>query len=192
MEDSGGLALRGLATVLFQDDCLDEPQGKDGQASLVHFIVRKQRRVVRSTFSDEFNGLVDSMESLLLLQVILHQVYCGTAGSPHQLVDKLEAGKLHPPLDLGVDATPAFHAVEAADVCDPAGSSLKLHFISVRDRMSQGMIRYLYWVDTRDMLADGFTKGAVDRALLENNSQMCKYECVNEPERHSKVKQEEG
>ena len=28
------------------------------------------------------------------------------------------------------------------------------------------MLKYLFWIDTRDMVSDGLTKGAVDRELL--------------------------
>ena len=42
-------------------------------------------------------------------------------GVPHQFVDKLEAGQLYPPLDLGVDAKAVFDAVKATDVCDAVG-----------------------------------------------------------------------
>ena len=59
------------------DDVLEFPHSKSGKANLLDFVTRKQRRVVRSTFSAELNGLVDSIESMLLLQATLHQVYCG-------------------------------------------------------------------------------------------------------------------
>ena len=123
MEDSSGLSLRGLATVLLQDELLNRSQRKDGNANLVDFIIHKERRVVRSTFSADLNGLVDSMESLLLIQVILYQVHCGTTESPHQLVDKFETGRRHTPLDLGVDAKVVYNAIKAVDVCDPAEPS---------------------------------------------------------------------
>ena len=35
---------------------------------------------------------------------VFETIDCGIAGSPHQFIDKLEVGKLRPPLDCGVDA----------------------------------------------------------------------------------------
>ena len=93
---------------------------------------------------------------------------------------------MYPPIDVCVDARAVFDALAASYVCDPQGSSLKLHLISVRDRLAQAIIRFLYWVDTRDMLADGLTKGGIDRTLLHNISQLCKYECKHEALRHPK------
>ena len=172
------------------DNCLDKPHAEDGVANLLDFTVRRQRGVVRSTFSAELNGLIDSIEAMLLLQCTLHQVFCGTDQSAQDMVDLLEHGQLYPPVDLCVDAKAVFDAISASDICDPAESSLKLHLISVRDRMSQGILRFLYWVDTRDMLADGLTKGGIDRALLDAICEHCKYECKHEPQRHTKCGQD--
>ena len=67
------------------------------------------------------------------------------------MIDLLERWLMYPPLDLRADAR-----------AEPAGSSLKLHLISVKDRMMHGLIRKLYWVDTRDMLVDGLIEGGID------------------------------
>lgn len=65
-----------------------------GEAISVDFTVQRQRRVVRSISGAELNGLVDSVEQLVPLQVALHQTYCG-ATSPEAMVDMLEDGRLH-------------------------------------------------------------------------------------------------
>ena len=103
---------------------------------------------------------------MLLLQAALHQIYCGTDQTPQQLIDLLENGGLYPPVDLCVGARAVYDAIAASDVCDPQESSLKLHLISVRDRMAAGIVRFLFWLDTRDMLADGLGKGAISRKPL--------------------------
>ena len=55
-----------------------------------------------------------------------------------------------------------------------------LHLISLRDRLIQGIIRRMLWVDTRDMLADGLTKGGIDRTLLHNVSNACAFKLTHE------------
>ena len=95
--------------------------------------------------------------------------------------------KFYPPIDYCVDAKAAFDAISASDACELAESSLKLHPISVRDRMTHGLTRRLYWVDARDMLADGLTKGGIDRELLHRCSNDCRYVAKREFEPHSKV-----
>lgn len=113
---------------------------------------------------------------MLLLQCALHQIHCGTARTPERMIDLLEVGCMHPPLDLCVDARAVYDAIRASDACEPAESSLKLHLISVWDRMTHGLIRKFWWVDTRDMLADGLTMGGIDRLLLHNVSNDCNVE----------------
>ena len=91
------------------------------------------------------------------------------------MIDLLESGKMYPPLDLCVDARAVYDAIAASDACELAECSLTFHLISVRDRMTHGLIPKLYWVDTRDVLADVLTKGGIDRLLLHSVSNICVY-----------------
>ena len=167
--EGSGLALRGLA-ILLCSDIADQLAvfiaGQAVEVNLLEWLVRRLRRVVRSTFAAELNALIDSIETLLLLQLAFHQVYCGTDETAEQLLQRLEAGGLYPPIDLLVDAKSVSDAVAAPDVCTPQESSLKLHLITIRDRLARGMLRSLSWTDTRDMVADALTKGGIDRTML--------------------------
>ena len=164
-EESSGLALRGLA-VLLVEASEGKLCGANGKCHLLDVLTRRIRRVVRSTFSAELNALVDALEGVLLLQVLLHQVFCGTDETAAEVCLRIEAGALYPPLDVAVDAMSVYEAIVAADCCEPAEASLKVHLLSVRERLMQGIIQKLHWCDTRDMLADGLTKGGVARDLL--------------------------
>ena len=148
-EEQIGLAPRGLAAVLceYEGDSA-KPHGDNGEVVLVDVIVRPQCRVVRSTFSAALNGCVDRAEQMLLLQCTLHQIYCGTAQSPERMIDLLDRRLIYPPVDICVDARAVYDAISASDACERAGSSLKLHRISVRDRTLHGLIRGFVWVDT--------------------------------------------
>ena len=66
-------------------------------------------------------------------------------------------------IDAVVDAKAVFDAIAGADACNPMECSLKLHLLSLRDKLAQGILKRLFWSDTRDMVADGMTKGAVER-----------------------------
>ena len=112
-----------------------------GKADLAEFTARPQRRVVISTFGAERNGLVDSIEQMLLLQTMLHQTYCGTSRIPEDIVDPLDNGGLYPKSDVAVDRRAAYDAIVAIDVCEPHGSRSKVPRISARDRLSHGIIR---------------------------------------------------
>ena len=72
-EEPPGLAFRGLAATLCEDEGdATKPHASGAKVNFVDFMVRRQRGVVRSTFSAEFNGLVDSAEQVLRLQCTLH------------------------------------------------------------------------------------------------------------------------
>ena len=102
----------------------------------------------------------------MLVQMALHQIYRGTDATAAELSRQLETGSLYPPIDAATDARSVFDAVMASDPADPQECSLKLHLLSLRDRLASGTVRRFFWCDTRDMLADGLTKGGVDRTLL--------------------------
>ena len=186
-EESTGLALRGLAAVLAEDDGKDKPSVINDLANFVDFTARRRRRAARSTFSSELNGLVDSVEQVLLRQCTLHQIYCGTSQTPEHIIDLLECGKLYLSVDCCVVARAVYDAISASDACGLVESSLKLHIISVRDRMACGLIRKFFWVETRDMLAHGLAKRGNDRALPHSCSNDCKYVSKHEPLVHLKI-----
>ena len=96
------------------------------------------------------------------------------------MIDLLERCLVRPPLDICVDARAAYDAIAATDVCETAGSSLKLHLISVRDRMTYRLIRKLFGIDTMDVLADGLTNGGIGRLLLRSVSNGCKCQATHD------------
>ena len=123
-EEPIDLALRGLALVLCEDrECGVTPHVGNGKANPIDFMKRRQRSVVRSTFSAELNGLVVITHHMLPLRCTLHPIYCGTARSPERMIDLLERCSMHPPLDLCAAARAVYDAIAATDVCEPAGST---------------------------------------------------------------------
>ena len=69
-------------------------------------------------------------------------------------------------IDLGLDAYSVYAAVTAFQVKAPAEKALLSHVQYMRELLDRGIVKYLVWFDTRDMTADGLTKGAVDREAL--------------------------
>ena len=165
-EESSGLALRGCVILLAEAN-KDELLSPKGNCHMLEYVCRRQRRVVRSTYSAELNGLIDSVEVTMLVQFLLHQLYYGTHQSSSQLARAQESGQLRPPVKAATDARAVFDSVAAPDICEPQESSLKLHLLSLRDKVFYRTIDSLFWADTRDMLADGLTKGSVNRLALQ-------------------------
>ena len=123
------ISLPGSVVILQEDtNGNDKPHNVGGLANVVDFIVRIQKRCLRSTSFAELNGLVDDIEQLLLLQIILHQIHCGTHQTPEDIIDLAECGGLYPQLDVAIDARAIFYVVAATDACDFSGMQLKNAF----------------------------------------------------------------
>ena len=58
-------------------------------------------------------------------------------------------------------------AISAEAVRAPAEKSLVGHLLWLREFADRGILTGAAWVDTRDMLSDGLTKGSVDRSLID-------------------------
>ena len=126
---------------------------------------RSQKHVTRSTFSSELFGACDTQDHGFLICTILHQVTCGS-------IDAIEAKRLREeggwanPMILVVDAYSVFSAVTANVLKVPADSSLLAHVQYLRELLERLILYALWWCDTRDMYADGCTKGQIERDKL--------------------------
>ncbi len=70
-----------------------------------------------------------------------------------------------PPM-LSTDAFSIFAAITATFIKTPAENALLMHVQFLHELLEHDVVFILVWVDTRDMLADGTTKGSVDRSDL--------------------------
>ena len=68
---------------------------------------------------------------------------------------------------LYLDAKSVYAAVTATFIKTPAEKSLLTHVQFLREILDRGTLSAILWIDTRDMIADGLTKGAVGRELLQ-------------------------
>ena len=129
---------------------------------IINFICRKQRHVTRSTFGAELFAACDAVDHCMLLATLLHQLRTGACdvAAARRL---REEGGWAVQIILAIDAYIVFAAVTAQMVKTPAEESLISHVQYLRELLDKGVIEYISWLDTRDMVADGLTKGAIDR-----------------------------
>ena len=134
-------------------------------AHLIDYASRKQRHVTRSTFAAELFAATDAFDQLWNVAVAWHEVKCGpqTATVIRQL---REQGGLDPQTAICVDALSVHAAVVAQHVKAPAESNLLGHVQFLCELLDTHVLTYFCWLDTRDMVSDGLTKGAIDRTCL--------------------------
>ena len=157
-EFASGLSMRGAIVAIAEDS-------HGGRLHPVEYYSRKQRRVCRSTFAAELNGAVDAFETARLISITWSSIYM--PGSTAEQIKTAEfAGKLPMPVDLYIDCYSILDSLKQEQVRTPAESTLILVLLSLKESLCSGMLRTLIWLDTRDQLADGLTKGAISRKAL--------------------------
>ena len=68
--------------------------------------------------------------------------------------------------DACVDAKAVYEGITAECPKTPSDKPLFLQALAMREYLEAGWVDRLWWIDTLAMLADGMTKGAVDREAL--------------------------
>ena len=132
---------------------------------IVDAICKAQRHVTRSTFSSELLSASDTVDHGMLLALSLHGFSAG-AQSAAEAKTLRETGGWNVKLSLYVDAMTVYAAVTATFVKIPAEKSLLSHIQYIRELLDTKVLEAMVWLDTRDMVADGLTKGSVDRDAL--------------------------
>ena len=86
-----------------------------------------------------------------------------TAKSIQEAEDK---GELLLPIEVCTDCRSIYDSLSATETKTPTESSLVLILNSVKQLMQAHVVKYLTWINTHDMIADGMTKGGVSRRAL--------------------------
>ena len=102
----------------------------------------------------------------MLLAQLLHEIERGSASAATARALR-ESGNWHAQVVVCVDAMSVYAAITATCIKIPAEKSLWTHVQYIRELLDKGILKFLVWLDTRDMHADGLTKGAVDRAAIQ-------------------------
>ena len=160
-EDVKGLAMRGA--IIGVSTMQEETPA--GLFHVLEFYARKQRRVTRSTFSAELNGLSDSYEFGKLISQTLAEILSPLPNAK-ELVRLEETGRLPLPLHCCIDARSVFDALVVEELKPPSEASLIMMLSGIKEGMRCHTLQRLFWVDTKDMLADGLNKGSVSRQEL--------------------------
>jgi hypothetical protein len=78
----------------------------------------------------------------------------------------LSTSKGFMPMALYIDAKSVYAAITATCIKSPTDKALLCHILHIRELLDHRVLSSLIWLDTRDLTADGLTKGAVPREAL--------------------------
>ena len=160
-----GLSVRGLVSMRMHSTGLKTPT--KAICHVLEFVSKAQRHVTRSTFSSELFAATDSVDMGLLTRLALHELQNGPM-SENLAKETLEGPrKSNIQLHVVLDAKSVTSAVVAPILKVPAEPALLVHVRWLRQLLLSQVLQGLHWTDTRSMIADGLTKGSIDRSALE-------------------------
>ena len=166
-ETAAGLSMRGA--VIGIAEAREDQHGKmtkfDGPVHIIEYFARKQRRVVRSTFSAELNACCDAYEIGRLVTLTYCSCYLpGRSAAQLQVLE--HNGKLPMHIVLIIDCMSILETLKQEVVKTPSEATLILLLLGLKEALLSHHLKAIAWVDTRDMLADALNKGAISRRAL--------------------------
>jgi hypothetical protein len=171
-EDVSGLAMRGDILALAGPPADAHNKNNSGEAApevvqlrILDWCARRQKRVVRSTFSAELNSMSDAVERSKLICLALTEIQFPQYG-PIELKQAIDEGNLPYQIHVYTDCRSIHDALFPDDLKVPSESGLIVLLLIIKALLETKVIERLYWCDTHDMLADGLNKGGVARHML--------------------------
>ena len=89
---------------------------------------------------------------------------------------KLVTTTIRQHIQIVMDAKNLLSALRVTNLKISAEKNFIVHLMWLKDKITSGVVRRLIWTDTRDMTADGHTKGSIKRTALHqlmNRRPMC-------------------
>ena len=161
VEDVKGYGMRGLCL-------LRRGIRRYGVEAVIHLldsICRSHKLTIRSSYGAEAlaaaHGVEDAFPTLVTIAELTHGVL-----SPLELKNCREKGGLRLKVILTTDAESVYKSLTSRDLKVPTEKTLLGHVSWIRELLQLELIDTVQWCDTRDMVADGHTKGSIERALL--------------------------
>jgi hypothetical protein len=161
--DTTGLVMRGCVVALREAGELRS--GMTCRIQVLDWYAKKHAHVVRSTYAAELHSLLDAINQGLVLSYSISELRRGVRNA-RELVEMLNKGEHVVPMTACIDARAVFDNIIADLVKTPYDKHLLVHALAVREFLRLRAVTSLYWIDTNDMLADGLTKGCIDRTAL--------------------------
>jgi hypothetical protein len=162
VEDVKGYGMRGL--------CLLRRGIGPDKKQIVHLlesICSEHSLTIRSSYGAELLAATHGVDDVYYILVTLVELRQGCFNTKELQAIK-EKGGLALKVTLTMDAESVYKSITSRDLKAPAEKTLLGHVWWLRDLIRIGIIHSVQWCDTRDMTADGHTKGCIDRAgLLE-------------------------
>ena len=161
VDDPKGYGMRGL--------CLlrrgTKIKTKEPAVHFLESICKSHRLTVRSSYAAETLAAAHGAEDVFPTLITLEEIKKGVL-RPAELKRLREEGGLSLKVTLTTDAESVFKSLTSRDLKVPTEKTLLGHISWIREMLQLRIIDKVQWCDTRDMVADGHTKGSIERRTL--------------------------
>ena len=171
-EELDGYALRGAAFLRHKRNFV-KPDGSPVVDEIKSHVLLAESRsietVCRSTYAAELLGATSTADTMIAMTITLFEMKFGVLGPEKLKLLREQGWGSEPPVttQLFIDARSVYESLNATNFKPPVEHSLAGHVLWLRELYERGLISNIFWTDTRDMYADGLTKGSVPRIGLE-------------------------
>ena len=148
---------------------------------VLEVVSKKQSRICRSTYAAELFSALDLTGLAMTINAALTEVLMGNM-SPTQLVELQDRGEHALKLWLILDAKSVVSGA-VSDEVKCTDQACLLHLLKLREFLNTSLSA-IVWTDTRDMLADGLTKGVICRDALRSLAETGRWDIAHEIEVH--------
>ena len=140
---------------------------KDGefQLQVLEYTSSRQNHVCRGNWNAELHNLCDMIDMGLILSAFFEDLKFGKIGA-----EEMRRRKVNGSFAMGLHGFTGsfsiFSYLKASHLKFPAEKATYIHLAYLKELLDIGALKSLTWIDTRDMVADGLTKGLADRSPL--------------------------
>jgi len=169
--DPDALALRGYFIFL-----AFHPEGKiGGHLQLIDFISRRLQVIARSAFAAELRNLYEAVQEAINMAVWFHDIYRGPL-TAQQCVATRDNATHFLNITACVDNFGLYSAITKDEPSPGSDASMLYHVKATRELLDKRSLHTIAWIDNRDMLADGLTKGKPPRDAINTALSTCHWE----------------
>ena len=170
-DETDCIVLRGWLTLLTCDRT-EAQQKKDfpgGAIQLIDFTSKKLQVISRSAFAAEMKNALEAAQDGINHAVLLYEIVFGVVAAEN-CAEIRDSASYSPPIDvhLCTDSDGLFTATTKQNPAPGTDQSMLFHVQALRKLLDGGNLKSLLWIDNRDMLADGLTKGLITRSFLND------------------------
>jgi len=133
-----------------------------GKVQLLDFLAKKLSVISRSAFAAELRNTLEAAQDAINHAVLLHEVYRGPF-TAEQCADIRDKAAYFLDIVICTDNQGLYNGLTKEDPTPGSDGSMVYHVKALRELLDQRHISSVAWLDNRDMVADGLTKGKPSR-----------------------------